>query len=184
SHAKPSRALQGITLLETVVALAILAVLVAIGMPQVNATRHAARAGQAKAALLTSLLASTTRSAASERHVVLCSSSDGTGCNGGQAWHLGWMAFVDADGDRVHDPGEALLAAQPALGDGVRLFSTVGRTRLVFQPNGGNVGSNATFTLCDGRGAESAVTLVLSNAGRLREGRPSREATSRCVESL
>ena len=37
----------------------------------------------------------------------------------------------------------------------------------------GNAGSNVTFTLCDGRGASHARTLVLSNAGRLRHGVPS-----------
>jgi type IV fimbrial biogenesis protein FimT len=51
----------------------------------------------------------------------------------------------------------------------------------VFQPTGGNSGSNATFTLCDGRGAASATALVLSNGGRMRAGRPSAAAARRCV---
>jgi type IV fimbrial biogenesis protein FimT len=43
----------------------------------------------------------------------------------------------------------------------------------VFQGNGGNAGSNVTFTLCDGRGPGRAKTLVLSNQGRFRHGTPS-----------
>ena len=63
----------------------------------------------------------------------------------------------------------------------MHLRTTVGRTRLVFQPNGGNAGSNVTFTLCDGRGAAQATTLVLANDGRLRSGTPSTAAAQACV---
>jgi type IV fimbrial biogenesis protein FimT len=51
----------------------------------------------------------------------------------------------------------------------------------VFQPNGGNAGSNATFTLCDGRGAARASTVVLANDGRLRRGRPTPAAARACL---
>jgi type IV fimbrial biogenesis protein FimT len=51
----------------------------------------------------------------------------------------------------------------------VRLRSSAGRTRVTFQGNGGNAGSNLTFTLCDGRGPAKARALVLSNSGRLRD---------------
>ena len=61
----------------------------------------------------------------------------------------------------------------------MHLRSTAGRTRLVFQPNGGNAGSNVTFTLCDGRGAATATTLVLANDGRLRAGTPTPDAAQR-----
>ena len=54
----------------------------------------------------------------------------------------------------------------------------------MFQPNGGNVGSNVTFTLCDGRGVEKAVTLVLANNGRLRSGTPSAAAAHACLAEM
>jgi type IV fimbrial biogenesis protein FimT len=55
----------------------------------------------------------------------------------------------------------------------VHLRSTEGRTRIVFQGNGGSGGSNVSFTLCDGRGPARAQGLVLANFGRLREAVPS-----------
>ena len=64
----------------------------------------------------------------------------------------------------------------------VRLRSTAGRTRIVFQGNGGNGGSNVSFTLCDGRGPERARSLILANFGRLREDAPSpQNAAAACA---
>ena len=54
--------------------------------------------------------------------------------------------------------------------------STVGRTKIVIQPSGGNAGSNVTYTLCDGRGAAMAESLVLSNRGFLHAGFPTATA--------
>ena len=70
----------------------------------------------------------------------------------------------------VTEEVERVLRVEPALAGRVRLHSTVGRTRIVFQGNGGNVGSNATFTLCDGRGPARARALIMGNAGTLRDG--------------
>jgi type IV fimbrial biogenesis protein FimT len=80
------------------------------------------------------------------------------------------------------DPNETLLHAERALSGKVHLRTTAGRKRLVFQPNGGNAGSNVTFTLCDGRGAGKATSLVLANDGRLRAGKPTETAAQACVQ--
>mgnify|MGYP006170030997 CR=1 FL=1 len=53
-----------------------------------------------------------------------------------------------------------------------------GRMRIVFQANGGNAGSNVTFTLCDGRGPRKAVHLVMANDGRLRSRPAEAEAAA------
>jgi hypothetical protein len=49
--------------------------------------------------------------------------------------------FADLDGDRTHDAYETVLRRVAPLGGRARLRSTVGRTRLVFQPNGTANGS-------------------------------------------
>jgi type IV fimbrial biogenesis protein FimT len=54
----------------------------------------------------------------------------------------------------------------------------------VFQPNGGNAGSNVTFTLCDGRGAAQARSLVMANDGRLRATPAGAAAARACMEPL
>jgi type IV fimbrial biogenesis protein FimT len=101
---------------------------------------------------------------------VLCPSTDGARCIDSPDWSGGWIVFLDPNASRERDAGEPLLLAQPALAGRVRLRSTAGRTRIVFQGNGGNAGSNVTFTLCDGRGPAKARALILSNTGGLRDG--------------
>ena len=159
----------GFTLLELVVVLVIVAALVGAASTAVGDGLEAARAADARARLLASLSLAAHRAALTGYHGVACSSVDGASCAGSVDWTSGWIVFVDADGDGVRDAGEAQLAAVPALAGQVRLRSTVGRTRVVFQGNGGNAGSNVTYTMCDGRGPAQARALVISNTGRMRD---------------
>jgi type IV fimbrial biogenesis protein FimT len=166
----------GLTLVELLIAIAVVGILFGIALPAYNGAMEASRANAAKSALLSTVTQSINRAAITGRHVVVCPSRDRQACTGQPDWSSGWIAFLDANNNRARDAGESLLLHEPALAGKVRLRSTVGRTRLVIQPNGGNAGSNVTFTLCDGRGPSRAETVVLSNTGRLRYGTPSAAA--------
>lgn len=176
-----ARAVQGFTFIEAVIAMAIAALLVAVAVPAWTSATAAVHSRAVRAALLESITEAIRHSTMTGAEVVLCASPDGLACSGQPDWSGGWLAYADIDGNRERAPNETLLRRQHALEGGVHLRSTRGRTRLVFQPNGGNAGSNVTFTLCDRRGGDRAVALVLANNGRLREGRPSRAAATSCV---
>jgi len=171
---------RGFTLLEALIVLAVVSILACIAVPALRNVSAEAHAASAKAAFVETWLAAANHAALTGVEVVACPGS-ASGCTGGIDWSRGWIAYADLDGDRARDDGETLLKRIAPLGGGVHLTSTVGRTRLVFQPNGGNAGSNATFTLCDGRGAAAATTMVMSNEGRLRQGVPTPEAARNCV---
>ncbi len=164
---------RGITLIELLIALAIAALLAGIALPGLNGALEAARAGEAKSGLLESALVAVARAGITGRRTVLCPSADGSRCSVGSDWSEGWIGFVDRDGDRERGADETVFHRQSGLGGKVRLTSTEGRSRIVFQGNGGNAGSNVTFTLCDGRGPERAESIVLNNLGRIRYGSPS-----------
>jgi len=173
---------RGFTLIEAVIALAIVGVLIGVAVPAWSGVIESTHASSAKAALLETLIRSISHAAAAGSEVVLCP-GDSSGCRSTVDWSGGWIAYADIDGNRQRGANETLLQAEPPLAGKVHLRSTTGRTRLVFQPNGGNAGSNVTFTLCDGRGAEQATTLVLANDGRLRAGKPTSAAAQACMQS-
>jgi type IV fimbrial biogenesis protein FimT len=171
----------GFTLLEALVVMAVAAILAAVAIPAWSRARAAASTSSVRAELAASIISAVNHSAIAGTEVVLCPASDSWECNGGHVWDGGWMAFADINGDRIRDTNETLVVQTGPIDRSVHLHSTSGRPRLVFQPNGSNAGSNVTFTLCDARGSDYAITLVLSNSGQLRADTPSREAAWRCV---
>lgn len=173
----------GFTLVEAMVSLGVIAILAGVAVPAWSSASEAARNSSAQAALGVSILDAVSHAALTGSEVVLCP-GDAAGCRPSIDWSGGWIAYADLDGDRIRDPYETLLKAEAPLGGKVHLRSTAGRTRLVFQPNGGNVGSNVTFTLCDGRGISKATTLVLANDGRLRSGTPTNAAALACLAPM
>jgi type IV fimbrial biogenesis protein FimT len=178
-----SRRNAGFTLLEAMIVLVVGCLLVGIAVPAWSAALESAHAISAKADLAATLTRSISHAALAGSEVVLCP-GDAGGCRTTPDWSHGWIAYADIDGDRQRGANETVLQLEKPLGGKVHLRSTAGRTRLVFQPNGGNVGSNVTFTLCDGRGQAKATTLVLANDGRLHTGAPSAAAADACMQPM
>lgn len=162
----------GATLIELLLGVAVAAILAAISHAAYGHARESARAAQGRAALLETFTTVVARAAAHGGRIVVCPSRDGNVCAEGHAWDAGWIAFHDPGADRERSPGDRLVLSHPALPDSIGLVTTPGRTRLVFGGQGGNAGSNVTFTLCDGRGLPKAQSLVISNQGRIRAGIP------------
>ena len=159
----------GLTLIEMLIACAIASILAVIASEMYSAAASAARIAAARGALQDAVMTSQRKSQIGDRHIVLCSSSQGLTCSSSVAWEQGWMAFVDLNRDRQRQSDEMLILRQEPLDSQVRVHSTPGRTRLVFQPRGGaNAGSNASFVLCVPGHDQRAIGLALANSGRLR----------------
>lgn len=158
----------GFTLIETMAVVFLLAVLLLLAVPTWSRALTRSHAAAARAALLTSLMQAASHAAARGSDVVLCP-SNALGCADTWDWSGGWIAFADINGNRRRDIGDSLLYRQTALNSDIRILTTRGRERLVFRPNGGNTGSNVTFTFCLGFVSQRRVEqMVLSNAGNLR----------------
>ncbi len=171
---------RGFTLIELSAVMAVIGLIGIFTVPALQSVRYAANSRKAHTELLSTVLTASHKAALHGVHTVICPSADGIHCQSGYDWSTGWIAYIDNNGSREREPEESLIQRQGALTD-TRLISTTGRTRIVFQGNGGNAGSNVTFTLCDRRGPSKAQTLVLSNTGNLRQSSPSATAiTTAC----
>lgn len=174
---------RGFTLLDLLIVLAILGVLFGLAIPSFKNAVAGVHASSARSAISTTLFDGLRHATVLGQQVVVCPAVESQ-CIGGTDWSRGWIIFIDSDGDRLRGPGEQILRREAELPTGVHLNGTVGRQRVVYQPNGSNAGSNITFTLCDRRGPESALALILSNGGRLRSAHPSPAAAANCANGL
>lgn len=169
----------GFTLVETMVACALAFILFGIAIPAANAGIEAARSADARSKLLYSLMQAASRAGLTGTKAVLCPSTDGMMCANSFDWSNGWIVYMDRNSNREREPDETLINMVQALEGKARLHSTAGRTRIVFQGNAGNAGSNVSFTLCDGRGPGKARSLIMSNVGNLRDA----PATEKAAQS-
>lgn len=168
---------RGYTLLELSIGVAIVAVLLNLALSGYSNASQAAAALEARNALLATLTVARNKAALLEVDVGLCPSRDGRNCERTHHWEHGWLAYADLDRSDAFDPADQVLVRQEGLRDGVRLVTSSGRYHLEFQPNGSNAGSNATFTLCDRRGAAKASAIAMSNMGNYRAVEPAVKAT-------
>lgn len=130
------RCLRAFTLVELMIAVAVLAVLVALAAPSFQYVNNSSRlSGMANEMLASLQLA---RSEAIRRGVrtVVCPSADGAACTAGSDWTAGWMVFFDDNRNDTPDVGETVLryvdGREPLQ---VRTSSNIG-ARLVFRPDG------------------------------------------------
>ncbi|MBK1699940.1 GspH/FimT family pseudopilin [Thiococcus pfennigii] len=166
-HTRP----HGLTLLELLMAIALIGILLSIGAPTFADLVARNRMAVAVNALIAHL--QFTRSEAIKRGVPvqLCPSADGATCTGGQAWHLGYIVTTDEK-----DPAARLRVGGALDPNAIQIRSN--RYRVIYQPLGTAGGSNQTFLFCDQRAAATVDDhrkVVLSNVGRPRVETPSGE---------
>ena len=171
----------GVTLVELIFTIAVLAVLMSISLPALGNLVQNAQARGAHGALMTSLALARMSAVAHNAQVAVCPSADQVNCTGDVWWQRGWIVFVDTNRNGKRDADEQILEVTGAQ-TGIAIATTVGRVYSSFRGDGGSPGTNLTFTLCDRRGVATAATLVINNGGRVRTGVPTAaQAASTCA---
>lgn len=164
----------GMTVIELMIALAVVAILATVGVPAM-ARFMAENRVVAKTNLMISHIQFARHSAVTRRaHVVACPSHDQRTCSGGNRWDRGWIIFIDRDNDHAPDSPEDVLRVVAPEKD--LLLHSAGRHRVRFQPMGTAYGTNLTIRVCDAHGRARARAIVVSNPGRVRVRRPVDEA--------
>jgi len=155
----------GFTFVELMTTLVIASVLLTVGVPSM---RDLVRNNRLIAT--TNTFVSTLNIARSEaikqgRTAQLCVSSDQATCTAQTNWQLGWLAWVDLDGDGVLDnPVETIRIVEP-LPNAVTLTLSTVQTSISVDSQGAVATPNLTLTVCDNRTGETGRRLRILATG-------------------
>lgn len=167
-----SKCVRGITLIELIFTIAIGSILCAVSLPALGGLMNGGQSRSAHNALVAALNLARSTAASRQADVSICPSRDGATCDNAIWWQHGWIVFADANHDGVRSANEAIIHVGQAH-DGLAIASSAGRKHVTYRGDGSSAGTNLTFTFCDRRGPDSADTIVISNAGRIRTGKAS-----------
>jgi type IV fimbrial biogenesis protein FimT len=172
---RPIARQQGLSLVEALMALAIVAGALRFAGPGMADVLQATRLAAASDEMLADLHLARMEAQKRNRRVALCKSEDGRHCSATGSWDQGWIVFHDENNNGVLDAGEELIARHDALPASLRLvgntpvaryisYSALGASRLV----GGGFQAG-TLTLCR-RSAEPTPSrqIILNAVGRPR----------------
>lgn len=149
---------QGFTLIELLFTAVILVVLLSLGAPMLRNLVLDQRVKTAASDLHAALIFARSEAIKRNGAVALCAkTSSSTGCQNSTDWALGWIVYIDSDGDGYPNAAGDFLRRQDAFND----ISITG------------TGSNLAFQ-GDGRLRTTPTTFVVSYTGNS-------DVTARCV---
>jgi type IV fimbrial biogenesis protein FimT len=171
---------RGFTLIEQIVAGLILVTLSCMAAPALAALLSRSRLQTAQQDLISALSQARALAAMTGRRTMLCPSRDGLQCADELHWEGGWLIghYRTSKTDQMDGkplfvgPGHATLT----------ILSTTGRRRVRFQNDGSAGGSNVTFTLCLRGRTGGTLSVVVSDAGRVKSPKTEPDQAQRCAK--
>ena len=159
----------GLTLVELIVALAVLTLLIAIGVPSLTTLSIRNEQTTSLNGFLSHFYLARSLAIQKEQHIVICPSSDGEGCKEEPIWSAGLIIFEDSKRDGVLAPDEPIVAKYllPEHAE-LLIHSSEHRKRVVYHGDGRPSGYNLTLTFCDPKERIEPKALIVNNVGRIR----------------
>ncbi len=161
----------GFTLVELMVALAVLSILLVVAAPSFRDLIMDNKLLSESYAMRATLNNARSEALAQRLPVTVCRSADGDTCSTGD-WSDGYIAFTDRDRDAVPDDpntitGDMIFIAREVDADlEIEYRNVSGPTDVVrFDSRGHATGARGVFGFCDNRGAEKMKALGVSAVG-------------------
>lgn len=161
----------GVTLIELMVTLAVLAILLAIAAPSFESTIASNRLATTTNNLIGTLSQARMEAIRRGARVTVCISADGASCAAGGGWNQGWISFTDttrAGATASLDNGETLVGSGSAVPAGISLAGSANVAQYVsFGADGrswtmGGAAQTGTIRVC-------SQSTALGNDNRTRD---------------
>ena len=171
---------RGVTLVEQVMVVAIMATLIGAAMPSMRRLLDRNQLRTAQADFIGALHHTREAAVIARQATVFCPSRDGRQCADEERWDHGWLLAADRDHD--NQPDGQPLHVNGNYAERLTIQSSIGRRHVRFQADGSARGSNLTFVFCRRGTAEQALSVVVANSGRIRGGAASAEQAADCAQ--
>ncbi|WP_448549104.1 GspH/FimT family pseudopilin [Thalassotalea fusca] len=159
---------QGITLIELLICLSILAILIAIALPNYGSFLAKQRANNEIRQLQRLLLLARNQAIHNEQYITVCPLDNTLACT--SEWQNELSVFFDTNKNKQLDEtqGEYVIRQKDAIPSIDSLKYAKGRTALVYAPTGRLAiwGGNGTFKYCPNQYKSMAKGLIVSVTGK------------------
>lgn len=168
-----TRTQQGLTLLELLVTIAMMAILLTIAVPSYRESIRQNRLTVQIGGFVAALRLAQSEAIRLDQMVTLCKSSNPEAtttpaCDNATTWDSGWVLFVDANGDGIIDTGESIIRVGAPLVAGSSLLGSSAVADVVTYRPTSEIAAAGTFVLCDNNDMTHARAVFLATNGRIR----------------
>ncbi len=162
------------TMIEIMIALAIVSILSGYAVPGYQNFKNNQVMTLSVNKLVSSLHYARNQSIITGSDVIVCPSTSLIACDGGSAWHLGWLIFQDDNHNRQLDGDELILTTEQAMNNNLQAKASDFRAFIRYDRMGASPGTNLSIRFCDQRGAEYGKKVIVNNIGRPRVAKTQR----------
>lgn len=163
--------LDGFSLPELLVTLALAAILLGIGVPTFSGLANDMRLTSFANALHAEITLARSEAVRRGRRVTLCTSHDGQTCEAGVGWNARWLMFVDGNGNAQLDEGEEVIRSLAPFTKGLVAFGNGSMAQYVsYVPIGTTRAVTGALQMGSIRvcGNEHQRRIVINAVGRVR----------------
>ena len=160
----------GVTLIQSLIAMAVLAILTGMALPAMQQTRDRLQADSLRMQLASALATARNTAITERRPIAVCPTDDGVTC--ARDWARGWMLYAPATPSSGEARSAGPLLVQQHARSRLSAWGSQAKPRLQFRPDGRLNGSNQSVIFCLDGASQGKVVVSLS--GRIRSERPRR----------
>ena len=152
---------RGFTVIELMIAVAMIAALVVIGVPSFTSIINSNQSAAKSNAFLSVLKLARTEATKRRQSIIVCASENQTNCTATNSWSDGWIVFEDTDGGNDFDAGETIIDTLSLPEDFTVTRASAGPDQIIFAATGlSNSTVAQTFTVCKANTSNGRVLTV------------------------